>query len=307
MKQLHIIGGKGAAGIQSSSGLPGELLRWGDCLYVGPVRAGLSLDEMSRLRARFVAGSIEGRPFEEILQRFSRRDEALKSFKSSEEVSLWFGPDLGDQLQLVQILQWFSRRELGKTRLTLGSAGDRREVTSDQLELARRAWEAVCREQPVALSELAGEDLSALPLLRAAVIRLLEQYPWTGDGLSRMERETMEAAADGPRELSAVLRSSGLDGDEAPFLFHIRSMCGGERHLIQLDGGLADEDGPPYDEAIWKRQLQLTDIGRKILTGQADCIRLYGIDRWIGGVHLKGARAAWRWDGRRRVLVALRP
>ncbi len=307
MRQLHVVGGAGAAEMQKSSGASGETLRWEDCLYEGPVRAGLSLDEMSRLRARFVAGSIEGRPFEEILQRFTRRDEALKSFKSFEEIALWFGPDLGDQLQLVQVLHWFSRRELGRTRLTLGSADDRREVTPEQLELARRAWEAVCSEQPVALSELAGEDLPELPLLRAAIIRLLEQYPWTGDGLSRSERETMEALADGPRELSAVFRSSGLEGDEAPFLFRVRSMCGGKRHLVQLDGDLTDEDGPPYDEAIWRRLLQLTDIGRKILMGQADCIRLYGIDRWIGGVHLKGTRAAWRWDGRRRVLVALRP
>lgn len=307
MKQLHVIGGEAAAAMQKSSGLPGETILWGDCLYEGPVRAGLSLEEMSRTRARFVADAIEGRPFDEVLQRFKRRDEALESFKSSEGVALWFGSVLGDQLRLLQVLQWFSRRELGNTRLTLASADDPREVTSDQMELAREAWEAICSERPVSLSELAGADLSALPLLRATLIGLLEQYPWTGDGLSRMERETMEAVADGPQELLAVYRSSAVGGDEAPFLFHIRSMCGGKRHLIQLDGGLADEDGPPYDEGIWQRRLQLTDIGRKILMGQADCVRLYGIDRWIGGVHLKGARAAWRWDGRRRVLVALRP
>ena len=38
----------------------------------------------------------------------------------------------------------------------------------------------------------------------------------------------------------------------------------------------------------------LTDVGRKLLDGQADWVRLNGIDRWLGGVHLQGAEAAWR-------------
>jgi hypothetical protein len=25
-------------------------------------------------------------------------------------------------------------------------------------------------------------------------------------------------------------------------------------------------------------------------------VRLNGIDRWLGGVHLQGGEAAWRWD-----------
>jgi hypothetical protein len=307
MKQLHVMGGSAAAEMQRGSGLSGELLHWMDCLYVGPVRAGLSLDEMSRMRARFVADYIEGRPFEEILERFSGRDELLKSFKSHEEVILWFGPEFGDQLQLIQILSWFSRRELGRVRLSVASADDRNEVIPDQLELARRAWEALCSERPVALSELADEDLSALPFLHAAVIRLLEQYPWTRDGLSRTEREIMEAVAGGPQDLLSVFRSTQVEGEQQPFLFHIRSICGENRRLIQIDGGLTDEDGPPYDLRLWRQRPQLTDIGRRILMGQADSVRLYGIDRWIGGVHLKGARATWRWDGRRGVLVALRP
>ena len=50
---------------------------------------------------------------------------------------------------------------------------------------------------------------------------------------------------------------------------------------------------------------QLTEVGRKILAGQADNVRLYGIDRWLGGVHLQGSHAAWRWDDRRGAVIAL--
>jgi hypothetical protein len=33
-----------------------------------------------------------------------------------------------------------------------------------------------------------------------------------------------------------------------------------------------------------------------VLEGRADHIDLNGIDRWLGGVHLKDEKAAWRWD-----------
>jgi hypothetical protein len=43
-----------------------------------------------------------------------------------------------------------------------------------------------------------------------------------------------------------------------------------------------------------------------VLAGRGDAIRLNGIDRWIGGVHLVGADADWRWDhSAGRVLAAV--
>ncbi len=43
-------------------------------------------------------------------------------------------------------------------------------------------------------------------------------------------------------------------------------------------------------------KLALTKLGRQALAGKADHIALNGIDRWIGGVHLRGTRVQWRWD-----------
>ena len=34
----------------------------------------------------------------------------------------------------------------------------------------------------------------------------------------------------------------------------------------------------------------------RVLAGDADHVRLNGIDRWIGGVHLRGRYPRWRWD-----------
>lgn len=37
-------------------------------------------------------------------------------------------------------------------------------------------------------------------------------------------------------------------------------------------------------------------MGKAVLAGKQDAVRLNGIDKWFGGVHLQGAEAAWRWD-----------
>jgi hypothetical protein len=59
---------------------------------------------------------------------------------------------------------------------------------------------------------------------------------------------------------------------------------------------------PPADVSPWT--VALTDTGRKLLAGEADWVRLNGVDRWLGGVHLHGGEAAWRWDREARRLVA---
>jgi hypothetical protein len=40
----------------------------------------------------------------------------------------------------------------------------------------------------------------------------------------------------------------------------------------------------------------LTDAGREVLTGRRDRVATFGIDRWLGGVHLQTGSAMWRWD-----------
>ena len=49
--------------------------------------------------------------------------------------------------------------------------------------------------------------------------------------------------------------------------------------------------------------VRLTASGANVLAGRADQIRLNGIDRWIGGVHLEGRDVQWRWDDGTEAIV----
>jgi hypothetical protein len=41
---------------------------------------------------------------------------------------------------------------------------------------------------------------------------------------------------------------------------------------------------------------RVTNLGREALMGSVDHVRLNGINRWLGGVHLQGDETLWRWD-----------
>jgi len=72
----------------------------------------------------------------------------------------------------------------------------------------------------------------------------------------------------------------------------------GERPLIALKDGGRIPDPPPRGDArsFMAVAVTLTDAGRAVLGGEADAIELIGIDRWLGGTHLRPDNL-WRWDG----------
>ncbi|MDP9345243.1 MAG: hypothetical protein M3P44_05910 [Actinomycetota bacterium] len=41
-----------------------------------------------------------------------------------------------------------------------------------------------------------------------------------------------------------------------------------------------------------------------MLDGDADHAAINGVDRWVGGVHLRGHDVPWRWDEGREAVVA---
>ena len=104
---LHITNGDITVGVLKAAGMPGTYFAWRDMLHDGPVPAGLSLPELSRVRVEFIASCGWGKA-EEIQRQFLTRDAALDASLSEDEVVLWFEPDLHDQLQLCQVLAWYN-------------------------------------------------------------------------------------------------------------------------------------------------------------------------------------------------------
>jgi|SRR5579864_6263256 len=126
---LHVTNGDSVVHSFRDGGMPGVYLPWRDVLHDGTVPQRASLDAMSDVHASEIAHLGGYGDYSAVRAEFSKRDATLAAFREHDEVVLWFEPDLYDQLQLLQILDWFSRRDLGQTELTMIQVGSHPEVT----------------------------------------------------------------------------------------------------------------------------------------------------------------------------------
>ena len=142
--------------------------------------------------------------------------------------------------------------------------------------------------------------MSALPFLAAALGRHLEDYPWTRDGLSRTERRLMTLAAKGPIEIWTSFPH--MHDDETAFYIADQSFWEVVKALESTTTPLIAVDvTSEAPDRLPQGTIALTDTGRAVLAARVDRVERCGIDRWLGGVHLKGSDPIWRWDGGRLV------
>jgi hypothetical protein len=140
---------------------------------------------------------------------------------------------------------------------------------------------------------MAASRSRELRFLGEAFDRLSREYPSTRDGLSLTERRILAATPEEGATAGAVFARSA-EREARPFLGDLFAF----RRMAQLAGARAPllELDPPGGEVTAGTRLRPTPAGRRVLRGEADHVALNGIDRWVGGVHLRGPEVPWRWD-----------
>ena len=320
---LHITNGDATVTVIERAGIEGEVLPWRDVLHEGPVPAGLSLEQMSEIRAQFIA-DCGWQTREEARADFRARDAKLTSFREHQEVILWFEHDLYDQLQLLQILDWFARQDFNDTSLSMICAGDylgtmqpeslaplyprRRIVLPKHLELGGSAWSAFCSHDPKCWQSLIETDTAALPFLGAAVIRHLEQYPSLKNGINRTEESILKSIQAGISKPSQIFAAAQA-GEESRFMgdslfwLYLKTMAHSRPPVLRLSNGapfrLPEACESPAE--FRGQNILITEAGEKVLANELDWITINGIDKWLGGVHLTRENL-WRWDRDKRWL-----
>lgn len=317
---LHITNGDSVVATFRQARFPGKYLSWADVLHDGPVPELPTLEELSDVRARALA-DFGGDGYEKVRARFSERDRMLADFRLHEEVVLWFEHDLLDQLQILQLLDWFYAHDPGKTRLSLIQINSfpgvqpffglgqlsatqlmrlfptRRTISSMQLSVGKEVWRAFRAPDPSEMFALAGfhrekQEFPEMPFLCAAMLRFFEEFPSVQDGLSRTQWQILRAVEAGARKKRDIYLASRK----------VEACPWGDASVFWRIEGLASGTQP----ALLKKSAddyELTEAGRQILAGSADWVALSGgLDVWLGGTHLIG-EPAWRWDGEARTLV----
>jgi len=243
-----------------------------------------------------------------------------------ETIELWVDPEPNAQLTLVWLLDFLRPHEKIIPKLTLIQAdavigGHLPEavatwrlpavkIRNDHLEQASAAWRAYCAATPQDWFDLLSTDLSILPRLRPAVVKLLEELPMRATGLGATEMRMLQLLSEG------IVNPIGL----FPHHRHQRNVFGYWEAGSLLEG-LAHCPAPavsglgegPFVEEIpggrlrhelyVKSRLELTALGEAILVWKEDFSRHNPIHRWWGGTELTNDRL-WRWDPRFRALIA---
>jgi hypothetical protein len=315
---LHLTNGDIVADLLRRAGLADHALAWVDVLHEGPVPGGVDDAELRRVRAEFLADADGVDAALAVARRLEERDRALAANRAGRYL-LWFEADLYDQLQIAQILAGLGDLGVAPDRVSLVCIGEypgiahfgglgelepgqlpglleaAARLTGDALDLGAAAWAALRADQPGGLNRIAASRSPELRFLGDAYDRLRREYPSTRDGLSLTERRILAATAEGPDQVTAgtVFTRVG-EREPRPFLGDVFCF----RIMDRLAGGrvpllAADPAGAPVAAGT---RLGLTGAGRRVLGGEADQVALNGIDRWVGGVHLHGREARWRFD-----------
>ncbi|MEO7502775.1 MAG: hypothetical protein ABIW94_09070 [Gemmatimonadaceae bacterium] len=319
-----------AADLMREAGIPGEILPWRDVLHDGPVPADLSLAEMSRVRASYLSSGGAGE-FTELAQEFVARDTLLERFPEFDRLVLWFEWDLYDQLQLIQILDAIAHRAAALDGVHVppiqhvsvaGYLGnlpaerypelyeERVDITPEMLSLGKAGWRAFTSPDPTDIVALLDAGTADLEFLEGAMWRALEELPSTRNGLSRAEHELLEAVAKGHSTFGDVFRYAAereeriYCGDSSAASY-LERLSRGNVPLVVYPSG--ERVRAPQTEserqAFRNAPLVLTEAGKDVLSGRRDWVIMGGSDRWLGGVHMDGSSARWRFDAALRKVI----
>jgi hypothetical protein len=315
---LHITDGESVAGTLRQSTVPGEVLIFGDLMYEGPAPAGLSDAEWWDRRARFLSesGDLSRAEAHRAVRAF---EDSLNAIPDYDETVLWMDHRLSDQLILIMLLERFYRLHRGRSGLSLICVGHypgmenfvglgqltgeqlasladtRSPVSETEFALASVAWNAFTSPVPSDVELVLARDTSALPFLAPALRRHLEQFPSVENGLSRTERQALSVLRDrGP--LPALQLFFAVQKMEDPLFMGDLSFFAILKELASARFPLIRMESHAGNLVSGSSIATLTEVGSSVLDLQDDHVKLNGIERWLGGVHLTGTDAVWRWD-----------
>ena len=77
----------------------------------------------------------------------------------------------------------------------------RESVSKKQLVLGQLGWKAFTAQTPELMFELAQQDTSVLPFLQSGLLRLFEEFPAEGCGLTRTEHCILDKVRGGVSQL----------------------------------------------------------------------------------------------------------
>lgn len=297
-----------------------------DDLTIGPLCPFDDLRAFKRLR-RSTRSESYAEMMDGIGERFSVRkprsiDSQLKIAGEADRVEIWCAASLQEQVMLAFVAALAREGHVQRKKLHLVQFSEPPEFCSlgmmnpkllarhppaaplgpENISDLARVWDALCAEDPSALSGLARAG-TGRPFLDAAIRSMIARYPCATSGLGSIDlrllrsasREFQRSALIVGRALSEIWVDRESSGDlvgDLPLFGRLRQLS---------DPGLPSplfEFAGPRTADMRASEARLTEFGARCLAGEANHLEVNPEDTWIGGVHLSTIeRTLWVRDG----------
>ena len=286
MTTLHVTNGDSVAGMLQTI-VPSDeaVLPWRDVLHDGPVLGGIDAQALRNTRAKFLAES-GWTTYELALADMAGSDAALAAMGAGDDVTLWFEPDLYDQLQLMQILaRLYLRPRTERPSISIVASDEllgalspaqlakyverQRAVREVDLELAAQGWEAFTSSDDTLLQSFAGTETAlfeansykrdrsvVLPHIHSAICRLLQEFPANTNGLSRTDQQTVNVLMNGAKTMSALYQAAhGPNEDlvwlgDSSYAWYVRRLMAGPVALVEFVATKRGASTPATSEGV---------------------------------------------------------
>ncbi len=308
MAHLHVLNGDATLQLFERSGLEGEKMIWREVLSEGKVPEAIGAEAFWKVRASFFESffEVEEEQYHELTVEEFEKMEGLGKY---EEITLWFEYDLFCQMNMMALLSWFARQELGSVALSLVCSGavpghsrlvglgeiaperypelfaQRRYLDQEDLDFAQQFWAVFSSDDPTELEPLAESQAARFPYLPAAVRAHLQRFPSINNGLNVIEHRMMRIVHSGIGDRKQVVGQMLKEDQHFGF--------GDSQYFVYLKNlyPLLDEDG----------ELSVNELGAKVLEGKEDFLKWARHDYYWGGVHYKD----YRWDDTHQKLIPM--
>ena len=300
---LNITNGDCAVNALKEAGVVGDFLPWRDVLHLGPLLPGELMGRFEQSRVLFLSQYF-GLTSKEVSEKFKSRQLYLNNLSQYQTIRLWFEHDLYDQLQLIQVLAFLSTScELQKVRWIVTNQYLGTAHTKDIQELFRfdlavpeacwcqapELWHTLVNESPQLWGEFNFSLLEDWPFITETFDRLKNEFPDKYTGLSLTQTLLLKTLTSASMPGMAMFEAYGKQewavflGD-AVFEKELAALLHAKCPLLFIETDYGD-----WGDDVWA----LTPVGIDVLIGKKNHVKLNGIDKWIGGVHLNENRCWW--------------
>lgn len=291
---IHIVNGdEFGERLRESPLLNGEVFVWRELYDLGPFSSGWNEKEMAARRAVFLE-EILGIPADRMEMVLRYQEQRLNRLPLDSQVVFWCAPNRHDQMMLTYLLSRLADRGLQRAEWVKlpgveppsGLSGpdlvqrfeNRQPLGQRHLEQAASAWRSYISPDPRDIEEWLKITPSFLPDLRSVFQRHLEYFPSAFNGLNVVEELILQKIREQPMDFPELFRELSLLREEDGL---------SQVHLAILLNDLGDIS-PPLIRFEGEAAIIPTPLGERVLAGEENRLQVCGIDRWLGGVHLRG-------------------